>query len=384
MDSIDVESGIGQPFSQNPMTDTVGHAGIDERDSLLVLERITVDVAQPWGVERQHYPKNPGCHLNRIIERLDRFRLHSPNSTALRSDGLTASSSFSPTTKFENRSADGRRVKYLHLAPNESENRLVVEEINVLADPAIEVVTVAAQHGGYSLQFPEGDLIAQEISQKGEPHEYSLLAMVGAALPADAVVIDVGANVGNHAIYLASQCGARVHAFEPNEESLLHLRANIARNGLENAIEVHEIALGSESGAAQITSRPAGNLGGVTLETGTGPIIVARLDDHPFDRVDLLKVDVEGGELEVLRGASLTLRMHRPLVVAEAQDLESLWELDGVLESLGYRRWDRDLSPQGTPTYLYTFGRVQHVEALARNVPRVAQNRIDKLRKRMT
>jgi hypothetical protein len=76
--------------------------------------------------------------------------------------------------------------------------------------------------------------------------------------------------------------------------------------------------------------------------------------------------------------------MHRPLVVAEAQDLESLWELDGVLESLGYRRWDRDLSPQGTPTYLYTFGRVQHVEALARNVPRVAQNRIDKLRKRMT
>lgn len=275
-------------------------------------------------------------------------------------------------------------MKYLHLAPPAAENRLIVEEINVLADPVIEVVTVDTQHGGYSLQFPEGDYIAREISRKGEPYEYPLLALIGAALPANAVVIDVGANVGNHAIYFASQCGARVHAFEPNEEALLHLRANIARNGFENMIEVHEMALGSESGTAQIASRPAGNLGGVKLETGPGPITVGRLDDHLFDRVDLVKIDVEGAELEVLRGASLTLGVHRPLVVAEAQDAESLWELDGVLEALGYHRWDRNLSPRCTPTYLYTVGRAQHVEALARNVPRIAQNRINKLRKRLS
>lgn len=140
------------------------------------------------------------------------------------------------------------------------------------------------------------------------------------------VVCDVGANIGCTAILFAGLC-AHVHAFEPSPTTFGFLQKNIARSGLAN-VSLHNIGLGMDPGGYTLTFSPADRSGGfVSNQTRTGdgytvePIEIRRLDDAVGSlnppRADLIKLDVEGFEGHVLRGATRTLAAFRPLVVLE-------------------------------------------------------------------
>ena len=242
-------------------------------------------------------------------------------------------------------------------------------------------VDVAAGSRTWVLRLPEGDFIRREIVRTGGPYEHGLLQFLEPLVKAGDVVVDVGANVGNHTSFFAAVCGATVEAFEPNPEALEHLRWGLERNGLSDLVRVHELALGESATTGSIAEAAGANLGGAAVEQGAGDIEIVPLDQLGFDSIALMKIDVEGAEPGVLRGGLDTIARTRPYIVAEAQTVEARTRIDEVLFPLGYRRLGRDLSPTDTPTFLYAGSRAALVRAVAGNVPRAARNRWAKLRR---
>ncbi len=141
------------------------------------------------------------------------------------------------------------------------------------------------------------------------------------------IVLDIGANIGNHSMALAA-CAAHVHAFEPLPAAFALLDENIHENNLHN-VHAHPVALSDEEGDATFYHVRSGNVGAsgfdlrhndaepVTVQKRIGDRIVRELG---LTRVDLIKIDVEAHEAFVLRGLMQTIKQHRPFIVMEWTD----------------------------------------------------------------
>ena len=126
------------------------------------------------------------------------------------------------------------------------------------------------------------------------------------------VVADVGANIGIYTLYLSRlTCGTgQVHAFEPSPRNFQRLRSNVA--GLGNVV-LNNSAIGDRKGSIHLYLSDLLNVDHRTYDSNDGSrridVPVTRLDDY-FTlgaRVDFIKVDVQGFELSVLRGATRIL-----------------------------------------------------------------------------
>jgi len=128
-------------------------------------------------------------------------------------------------------------------------------------------------------------------------------------------VLDVGANAGIFAVQQAYR-GACVYAFEPNPDSFRRLTKTVTANRLDDRVTVFNSALGANIGRGALVVPLTGTSNGTVMfgtnppETGTLTVPVDTLD-HVISAlqlpcIDLLKVDTEGAELEVLRGAKET------------------------------------------------------------------------------
>ncbi|WGW03197.1 FkbM family methyltransferase [Tropicibacter oceani] len=154
----------------------------------------------------------------------------------------------------------------------------------------------------------------------GKFYERADLDRVAAVIGQGAHVIDVGANVGNHALYFATLMGAaRVTCIEPNPKAIEALRANVQANGLGDVIELGALGIGlsdrSEGGFK--LRAPGANLGAARLKKG-GDIEVHRGDDlFAEEPVDLIKIDVEGMEMLVLSGFEAVITAQRPALFVE-------------------------------------------------------------------
>lgn len=165
----------------------------------------------------------------------------------------------------------------------------------------------------------------QKAQRKGGFYEADDLADVARHLPTAPNVLDVGANVGNHAIYFAARLAATVTVIEPNPVALAPLVANIVLNDLTHRIRMEALGIGlgaaPESGLAM--RAPPRNLGGTRMERKTGGALEVHPGDALFaeDHFDLIKIDVEGMEIEVLSGLKQTIRRCRPLIFIEVDEM---------------------------------------------------------------
>lgn len=158
------------------------------------------------------------------------------------------------------------------------------------------------------------DHIGTMINLQGV-YEGSLLQALMQFLPRrTGVVIDAGANIGNHSNWFAQHFD-RVEAFEPHPRTFKLLEFNAASN-----VNVHNCALGKKEETATLFDLPC-NMGGSSLKTEHGgrryEVKVDTIDRHDFANVCLIKIDVEGLELSVLKGAEQTIRKCRPIIVFE-------------------------------------------------------------------
>ena len=142
------------------------------------------------------------------------------------------------------------------------------------------------------------------------------------ALPVGGVFVDVGAHVGTMALPAACRVGpaGHVHAVEPSPASAAVLAENAALNGVDN-ITVHGCAVGADADTRPFHLMDLSYLNGLANEPLAEPIATISIDVHRLDelidapRVDAVKIDVEGAELEVLAGMSGLVERNPGLVL---------------------------------------------------------------------
>ncbi len=150
------------------------------------------------------------------------------------------------------------------------------------------------------------------------------------------VVVDVGANIGVFTAYAATR-GARVRAFEPNPGPYNRLLRTVRANKLH--VTARPVAVGAWRGWATLTSHEASTPLGTIVATGAGlPVLVVTLDEELADvpHINLMKIDTEGSEADILRGAAQVLR-RTDHVVAEYHSETLLGELRSLLTSHGFK-----------------------------------------------
>jgi FkbM family methyltransferase len=183
---------------------------------------------------------------------------------------------------------------------------------------------VEAEIEGRKVRFcvaDEGDKI-QAKHARGRFWEREEMAVMAAHFAPGGTFIDIGANVGNHALFAALFMGAaRVVAFEPNPPAMAILRANVALNGLEGVVDLTNLGWGlsDAEGAGFSTVTKRANLGATRLVADGQGGIPVRTGDAMLagTRADFIKLDVEGMEIAVLRGLAATLARDRPPVFLE-------------------------------------------------------------------
>ncbi len=201
---------------------------------------------------------------------------------------------------------------------------------------------VKGRHG-YVLFNKNDVFIGKAIEKYGEFSE-SEVVLFGQLCGEGDIVVEVGANIGAHTLVLAQRVGnnGRVHAFEPQRIVFQNLCANMALNSIEN-VECHLAAVGDQDGSVQIPDiryDVQGNFGGVDIrQFNAGHKVPAVRLDSCLDlpRLKLLKIDVEGMELEVIGGARNLIARFQPVLYVENDRQDKSKDLIELIWSLGYR-----------------------------------------------
>lgn len=181
------------------------------------------------------------------------------------------------------------------------------------------------------------DYVSAEIIRTGEwePESWNAIAK---HLSAGSVFVDVGAHIGYYSLKAAPVVGPGGHviAVEPNPPTIRELEDNIRASGASAIISVQAVACSDTEATLDLFAAPRRNTGQSSLsksnasQTGqdvaTYHVRARPLDDIIHDtgvsRVDVVKIDVEGAEMLVLKGSVNTLARYHPMVIVELIDAQ--------------------------------------------------------------
>ena len=190
---------------------------------------------------------------------------------------------------------------------------------------------IATRYGKFNI-IDTDSIISGSLQLYGEwaQQEIDLLALF---ISPGSVVVDVGAFIGTHARAFSEFVGVtgKVLAFEPRQATGIYLIENAKLSVIGN-IRVINAALGATEKTVTVQSQCIeifDNFGALTLEPLEGKndlaekVAITTLDAYKLNRLDFIKIDVEGMELDVLNGARKTLEQCRPVIFAECNSLEA-------------------------------------------------------------
>ncbi|MCV3765728.1 FkbM family methyltransferase [Rhizobium sp. TRM95796] len=184
--------------------------------------------------------------------------------------------------------------------------------------------------------------VIQNHHYRGTFYEREELEIISRHFPVGGAYVDIGANVGNHAVYVAKNLKpSKIVLVECSPEALMLLRSNIRLNGIDEVVDQSCLgfAVGREHGFVSMKIPQMHNLGSGRVETSSfGSIKMVPGDDllAHVDKIDFLKIDVEGKEIDVIQGLRKTLERHKPAIFIEV-DLKNLAEINALFSALGYR-----------------------------------------------
>lgn len=222
-----------------------------------------------------------------------------------------------------------------------------VKEPAVRADQGPTEIEFMYRGTTYRIAGKTTDPITQKIQNERSFYELPVLERLQELFTRydreEGVIVDAGANIGNHTVFLSSVFPkAKVIAFEMNPETFGYLQKNLEENRLANAIPVN-LGLSDREGSGGMRLQDHNVLGGaqVDLDATDHSIQLTTLDAYlrssaDLNPVGLIKIDVEGHELQCLHGAQETLKNDRPLVILECKELSEYATLLEFFKSVDY------------------------------------------------
>lgn len=226
-------------------------------------------------------------------------------------------------------------------------------KVKLLEDFQVEIDPRSADLGG-----------GWRRDKKGRVHALGrdTLAFFDAQIPRYKMtrMLDIGASAGSYSLLAARRLDLHVLAFEPNPEVFAVLQRNIALNGLEDRVKLIPFALFDRAGPSKLkipTIRSSSGLAClgqpkrfkkwrvVDVETRRLDDLTGILESNGFATIDLMKIDVEGAELQVLRGAERLIGRSKPKIFLEYYELNTRQfgydprEIEKLLKFWGYREF---------------------------------------------
>jgi FkbM family methyltransferase len=200
-------------------------------------------------------------------------------------------------------------------------------------------------------------------------YEKHMLSFFDSHLKKGKVALDIGANIGLYTMQFARLVGAggSVIAFEPNSENCRLLMLSMQRNGFKN-IELIPVALSDKRGANLFTTAIGTNGTFIDerhdlMSRGCSVVPTLTLDSLNIENVDLMKLDVEGAEYMVLRGAEKLIERCRPIITTEFS-LDMLSRISHI-SGAEYFAWfaQRGYTPFHIPRESSTLVRISDIAA---------------------
>jgi FkbM family methyltransferase len=219
-----------------------------------------------------------------------------------------------------------RRISEHHLTLSDLSSMLVGSDIaRIELSPT--GVTFVSRFGGARFPCDPADRgLPPVVALNFGSYEAKDFAMLLALVPRGATFVDIGANIGWYSIHVAvADPTSRVIAVEPIPSSFQWLSAAVSANGLPN-VKLVNAAVGDAPGEMTLyvdaTISGAASAAPSTGAAGLDPIwssvvTIDQLVAEGQGAVDVLKLDIEGGELFALRGATAVLTRQRPIVFCE-------------------------------------------------------------------
>lgn len=209
------------------------------------------------------------------------------------------------------KAVDNANISLLRVVPSKTKRKFVRKIYKPLTSTLPEVIEL----NGMLLYIPR-DLAYSYVLHEHEPQTQQIIQKF---VKPGMTVVDVGANIGYLTLLMAKIVGPKgnVYAVEPGRDNLSCLRKNIELNGVTN-VNILPFAAGAERQSRNLYLRKAGTLHSLhendQAVVETMQVQVVPLDEIVQEKqIDFVKIDVEGGEIEVLRGMRKILQFHPEL-----------------------------------------------------------------------
>jgi len=217
--------------------------------------------------------------------------------------------------------------------------------------PGQAKVVVRGKNHGFLMNLDRSDWAQRMTYFLGRYYELGVARVLELILRPGDRFVDIGANIGMITLHARSLVGSagRIDCFEPNPDCVDSLRRNLALNDIQNVV-IHQCALAEIAGSMTL-SLMSGHSGTATLADVGGKairkiVVDVRVGDEVIKEVPrLMKIDVEGFELQVLKGLRSTLSVHRPFVITELIERQlalagtTVREMADYLSSLDYKAY---------------------------------------------
>jgi FkbM family methyltransferase len=190
--------------------------------------------------------------------------------------------------------------------------------------------------------------------------EFETLAELRSLVKPDFQILDIGANIGLHALVMAQQLSekGKIYAFEPSKKTFNALTENIKLNNLEEKVTAFNLALSNKSETLFLAAPEAANISDAdadaynslhAVQTSRGnaeEIQAITLDswmaEGKIGKIDLIKIDIEGAELLCFEGAKAFFNTNKPIIVMECYEAHlkkfnhSIFDVLHFLSQFGY------------------------------------------------